>query len=85
MKYLFGFGLAGAACRYVPVQQPPTSAIVREFFNSHVHANVPTIINSSNMRNRTGFELLSINVDYPDFPQLDRQANKELGSRTRKG
>jgi predicted TIM-barrel fold metal-dependent hydrolase len=42
-------------------------------FDAHVHANVddPRFIA---VARRDGFELLSINVDYPDFPALSDQA-----------
>lgn len=42
-------------------------------FDSHVHDNVdgPTFLN---IAHKDGFELLSINVDYPDFPPLALQA-----------
>jgi len=48
-------------------------ATVRKF-DAHVHANVaaPEILEQARV---DGFELLSINVDYPDFPRLaDQQA-----------
>ena len=42
-------------------------------FDAHVHANVadPALLA---IAKRDGFELLSINVDYPDFPPLAMQA-----------
>jgi predicted TIM-barrel fold metal-dependent hydrolase len=42
-------------------------------FDAHVHANSaePAFLNAAR---RDGFELLSINVDYPDFPPLAKQA-----------
>jgi predicted TIM-barrel fold metal-dependent hydrolase len=42
-------------------------------FDAHVHANVndPRFLEAAR---RDGFELLSINVDYPDFPPLADQA-----------
>lgn len=49
-------------------------ASVRKF-DAHVHANVaaPAILEAAR---DDGFELLSINVDYPDFPPLaEQQAN----------
>lgn len=42
-------------------------------FDAHVHANVDDDAFLEIAR-RDGFELLSINVDYPDFPALERQA-----------
>jgi hypothetical protein len=43
-------------------------------FDAHVHANVnaPTFVD---IARKDGFELLSINVDYPDFPDLKTQAD----------
>ncbi|MFO1465103.1 MAG: amidohydrolase family protein [Steroidobacteraceae bacterium] len=42
-------------------------------FDAHVHANTRdhTLLE---LARENGFELLSINVDYPDFPSLDEQA-----------
>jgi len=42
-------------------------------FDSHVHVNVtdPAFVNQAKA---DGFELLSINVDYPEFPALSEQA-----------
>ena len=42
-------------------------------FDAHVHANTDDH-GFLNMARRDGFELLSINVDYPDFPPLREQA-----------
>jgi predicted TIM-barrel fold metal-dependent hydrolase len=42
-------------------------------FDAHVHANVDDGVFLT-IAKRDGFELLSINVDYPDFPPLARQA-----------
>lgn len=42
-------------------------------FDAHVHANLASPIFLAIAR-RDGFELLSINVDYPDFPSLPLQA-----------
>jgi predicted TIM-barrel fold metal-dependent hydrolase len=50
-------------------------------FDSHVHANTEDHI-FLDIAKKDGFELLSINVDYPDFPTLERQASvahKHLG------
>jgi predicted TIM-barrel fold metal-dependent hydrolase len=46
-------------------------------FDAHVHDNVsrPTFIE---IARKDGFELLSINVDYPDFPPLAMQAKAAL-------
>jgi len=43
-------------------------------FDSHVHANTEDHI-FLDIAKKDGFELLSINVDYPDFPTLERQAS----------
>src|SRR5689334_6382194 len=42
-------------------------------FDSHVHANTEDH-EFLDIAKQDGFELLSINVDYPDFPTLERQA-----------
>jgi len=42
-------------------------------FDAHVHANTDDHI-FLDVANQDGFEILSINVDYPDFPTLDIQA-----------
>lgn len=42
-------------------------------FDAHVHANTEDHV-FLDIAVKDGFELLSINVDYPDFPALDRQA-----------
>lgn len=42
-------------------------------FDAHVHANVDNDAFLEVAR-RSGFEVLSINVDYPDFPTLETQA-----------
>ena len=42
-------------------------------FDAHVHANTEDHM-FLDIAVKDGFELLSINVDYPDFPTLDRQA-----------
>jgi predicted TIM-barrel fold metal-dependent hydrolase len=42
-------------------------------FDAHVHANTPTH-DFLDIAKKDGFELLSINVDYPDFPSLETQA-----------
>jgi predicted TIM-barrel fold metal-dependent hydrolase len=63
--------LAGAALAE-PLYTDADFARVRKL-DAHVHANVddPTFLA---IAKRDGFELLSINVDYPDFPPLTRQA-----------
>jgi hypothetical protein len=47
-------------------------AAVRKF-DAHVHANTADH-EFIDVARRDGFELLSINVDYPDFPPIDAQA-----------
>jgi len=42
-------------------------------FDSHVHANTPDQ-RFVDVATQDGFEILSINVDYPDFPSLAAQA-----------
>jgi predicted TIM-barrel fold metal-dependent hydrolase len=42
-------------------------------FDAHVHANIEDA-RFLEVARRDGFELLSINVDYPDFPPLPQQA-----------
>jgi N-acetylglucosamine kinase-like BadF-type ATPase len=42
-------------------------------FDAHVHANADDHV-FLDVAARDGFELLSINVDYPDFPSLEQQA-----------
>jgi predicted TIM-barrel fold metal-dependent hydrolase len=42
-------------------------------FDAHVHANTDDH-RFLDIAAKDGFELLSINVDYPDFPAMDRQA-----------
>ncbi len=51
-------------------------------FDAHVHANVADGV-FLKIAAQDGFEILSINVDYPDFPALSRQAEiaHELQSR----
>lgn len=75
MKY----GLAGIVTLFLanPVSAAPSYtaqdfAKVRKF-DSHVHANVDDNAFLSIAR-KDGFALLSINVDYPDFPDILTQA-----------
>ena len=44
-----------------------------EKFDAHVHANAPDPV-VLRLARQDRFELLSINVDYPDFPSLETQA-----------
>lgn len=43
-------------------------------FDAHVHANVDSPV-FMEVAQQSNFEILSINVDYPDFPIIDRQAD----------
>jgi predicted TIM-barrel fold metal-dependent hydrolase len=43
-------------------------------FDAHVHANTEDH-RFLDIAAKDGFEILSLNVDYPDFPTLDRQAH----------
>ena len=57
------------------MQSPYTAADfarVRKF-DAHVHANTDDH-RFLDIAAQDGFEILSLNVDYPDFPPLDRQA-----------
>jgi hypothetical protein len=68
---LVGLALIGAA----PAPKPYTLAdfVTVKKFDAHVHANVnsPEFVA---VARKDGFEILSINVDYPDFPDLATQA-----------
>src|SRR3569833_1906339 len=73
MKYLFGLALwASASFGATASYTAADFAGVRKF-DSHVHANVDDH-RFLDIAKKDGFELLSINVDYPDFPKLDQQA-----------
>ncbi len=63
--------IAGAACAG-QVYTVADFARVRKF-DAHVHANTDDDA-FLNVARKDGFELLSINVDYPDFPPLREQA-----------
>jgi Amidohydrolase len=73
------YGLAGIIAALLATSAgatPPYTA--KDFakvrkFDSHVHANVDDNAFLSIAR-QDGFELLSINVDYPDFPEIAIQA-----------
>lgn len=64
--------LASLAVSAAPPYRAADFEHVRKF-DAHVHANSDTG-DLLKMAVRDGFELLSINVDYPDFPPLDTQA-----------
>ena len=55
-----------------PTYSAADFATVRKF-DSHVHANTDDH-RFLDIATRDGFEILSINVDYPDFPTLETQA-----------
>jgi predicted TIM-barrel fold metal-dependent hydrolase len=61
-------GAAGAEYSYTAAD----FAQVRKF-DAHVHANTDDH-RFLDIAAKDGFELLSINVDYPDFPAMDQQA-----------
>ena len=65
-----------AACTQ-PSPEPRASYSLEDFknvrkFDAHVHVNVPSTALLEQAR-EDGFELMSINVDYPDFPSLADQ------------
>jgi predicted TIM-barrel fold metal-dependent hydrolase len=64
-----------AAAAAAPQSQTYTDADFAQVrkFDSHVHANTDDH-HFLDIANKDGFELLSINVDYPDFPKLEKQA-----------
>jgi Amidohydrolase len=68
----------GAAVRATAATEPaPYTAADFEHvrkFDSHVHANTEDR-HFLDVAAKDGFELLSINVDYPDFPALEKQAH----------
>jgi predicted TIM-barrel fold metal-dependent hydrolase len=73
-----------AVCAAAPAAEAPATTVgsstytaadfahVRKF-DSHVHANTDDH-HFLDIAHKDGFELLSINVDYPDFPRLATQA-----------
>ena len=70
--------LALGAVLLASATTPPATYTEDDFlrvrkFDAHVHANVgdPALLA---IARRDGFELMSINVDYPDFPPLKDQA-----------
>lgn len=72
---LAGIGLASTGAASASAVQHYSEADFARVpkFDAHVHANVddPRFLD---LARRDGFELLSINVDYPDFPPLLQQA-----------
>lgn len=74
MKYF----VALAVCFSVSAGAADTTYTAADFarvrkFDAHVHANVGDR-KFLDVARKDGFELLSINVDYPDFPMLEKQA-----------
>lgn len=72
--YLAGVAVAtGGAAPARPAHYTEADFARVAKFDAHVHANVddPRFIEAAR---RDGFEVLSINVDYPDFPPLPDQA-----------
>jgi hypothetical protein len=67
-----------AAVGAAPSTEPSSSYTAADFeqvrkFDAHVHANTEDH-HFLDIAAKDGFELLSINVDYPDFPKLEKQA-----------
>ena len=82
MSYRMGYGVLAAAtwalCAAAAAAPPSQTYTEADFaqvrkFDSHVHANTDDH-HFLDIAHKDGFELLSINVDYPDFPQLEKQA-----------
>jgi predicted TIM-barrel fold metal-dependent hydrolase len=69
---LAGLALIGAAPGPKPYTMADFATVKK--FDAHVHANVNNREFLAIAR-KDGFALLSINVDYPDFPDLKTQAN----------
>ena len=67
------FALASTNAMAAPTYTASDFSKVRKF-DSHVHANVGDDIFLMSAK-KSGFEILSINVDYPDFPDLKTQAD----------
>jgi hypothetical protein len=86
MKRMPGLLLSAASCLLAscsepasapPAAPPPANYSMDDFkavrkFDAHVHINVPDPAFVEQAR-EDGFELMAINVDYPDFPKLDDQ------------
>jgi len=67
---------AGAVTGGVAVEPSYTAADFAQVrkFDAHVHANTDDH-RFLDVAEKDGFEILSLNVDYPDFPSLQRQAH----------
>jgi predicted TIM-barrel fold metal-dependent hydrolase len=75
---VFALISAAAVLRALAADAPASSYTADDFtrvrkFDSHVHANTEDH-EFLDIAKQDGFELLSINVDYPDFPTLQIQA-----------
>ena len=75
VKALWAAGAALWIACTAHAEQPYTAADFAQVrkFDAHVHANTDDHV-FLDIAARDGFEILSINVDYPDFPLLDKQA-----------
>jgi hypothetical protein len=75
--FIIAFTLTAAMGIAIAAEPVPYTAADFEHvrkFDSHVHANTEDH-HFLDIAAKDGFELLSINVDYPDFPTLDKQAH----------
>lgn len=73
------FGLCGCAALTATGKDSVPTYSMEDFqkvkkYDAHVHANTASTI-FINQAKKDNFEILSINVDYPDFPQIDTQAD----------
>ncbi len=66
-------GAAGAAAAGVQPSYAAADFVQVRKIDAHVHANTDDHI-FLDVAAKNGFEILSINVDYPDFPPLEWQA-----------
>jgi len=78
MIHRFFFGVVAIATAMVAIAADESSYTTADFehlrkFDAHVHANMDDH-RFLDIAAKDGFELLSINVDYPDFPTLENQA-----------
>jgi len=67
----FAATIAGAAAGETSYKAADFTQVRK--FDAHVHANTDDH-RFLDIAAKDGFELLSINVDYPDFPTLEKQA-----------
>src|SRR5687767_2295002 len=78
MRMIHGFAIAATAALLACAAPEPATYAEADFatvkkLDAHAHDNV-TRPDFLDIARRDGFELLSINVDYPDFPPLPLQA-----------